>query len=256
MKRNNKRKRQRSTSSDTITSENTNAIHSEYNQSSDQISSPLKVRKIDSKNILAITHIEKNPSHYIGISKNNLNFLTYLISASEVCLRDLYICLRKIRRNETLIIISDQFQLNTTSISKILNKNIPIIAAHITPCIIWPDSEKIKENLLSQFLYRFKNVEAIIDCFGIEIQKPENPVKQSQTWSNYKQCNTCKYLITATPNGCINFVLDGYAGRTTDMTIVVKIRVFCNFLRHGTTVLANRGLKNLDSLLYREKVVN
>lgn len=70
------------------------------------------------------------------------------------------------------------------------------------------------------FRYRYSKVVSIIDCFEIKIQKPSNPLTQSLTWSEYKKCNTFKFLISCTPNEFINFVSGAYGGRISDKDIV------------------------------------
>lgn len=40
----------------------------------------------------------------------------------------------------------------------------------------------------------YSNVQSIIDCLEIEIEKPSNAIHQSLTWSEYKNVNTLKYL--------------------------------------------------------------
>lgn len=58
-----------------------------------------------------------------------------------------------------------------------------------------------------------------------------------------------KYLISCTPNGLVNYVSQGFGGRTSDVTIVEN----CNFLdglQQETCILADRGFKHLEQILY------
>jgi len=54
----------------------------------------------------------------------------------------------------------------------------------------------------------------IINCF--EIQKPSNAMHQALTWSEYKKCNTLKYLIAISPDELIIFISGGYGERVND----------------------------------------
>ena len=45
----------------------------------------------------------------------------------------------------------------------------------------------------------------------IEITKPSHSSLQALTFSNYKSCNTCKILISVTPNGHIQFISKAYS---------------------------------------------
>ncbi|KAI8441274.1 hypothetical protein MSG28_014913 [Choristoneura fumiferana] len=97
------------------------------------------------------------------------------------------------------------------------------------------------------------NVQAIIDCFEVEIEKPKKPVDQALTWSQYKNCNTIKYLISATPDGFINFVSEGYGGRISDMYLVEQSG-YLEIIPANATILADRGFKHLESHLVKKSV--
>ncbi|CAH2100747.1 unnamed protein product [Euphydryas editha] len=59
------------------------------------------------------------------------------------------------------------------------------------------------------------------------------------------------YLISCTPNGLVNYVSQGFGGRTSDVTIVEN----CNFLKglqQGTCILADRGFKHLEQILHEK----
>uniref|UniRef100_A0A8D8W757 DDE Tnp4 domain-containing protein n=1 Tax=Cacopsylla melanoneura TaxID=428564 RepID=A0A8D8W757_9HEMI len=111
--------------------------------------------------------------------------------------------------------------------------------------------ELVKFNLPVPFRFRYKNVYCIIDCLETEIQKPSDPVYQSATWSEYKKCNTVKYLVACTPQGFINFVSSGYGGRISDAKIIEKSG-FLNNLKPGMQIMADRGFKSVDSLFLKK----
>ncbi|KAF0682240.1 Uncharacterized protein FWK35_00035585, partial [Aphis craccivora] len=106
----------------------------------------------------------------------------------------------------------------------------------------WPDKNSIQNLLPIPFRYRYSDVQSIIDCLEIEIPKPSNPIEQSLTWSDYKKCNTLKYLISSTPDGFINFISEGYGGRSSDV-LLVKKSGYLECLPENCTVMADRGLK-------------
>lgn len=87
-------------------------------------------------------------------------------------------------------------------------------------------------------------VQSIIDCFEIEIQKPTDPMKQALTWSEYKKCNTLKYLVSATPNGFVNFISSGYGGCISDV-LLFKCCGYLDVLPRGCAVMADRGFKHI-----------
>jgi len=94
-----------------------------------------------------------------------------------------------------------------------------VIAIKMKQLIFWP-SKEVSNNL---YLHQFRNsliidIESIIDCFEIQVQKPLNPVHQSLTWSDYKMCNSIVYMLSIyTKDGLISFVAIEYGGRTSDV---------------------------------------
>ncbi|KAF4520568.1 hypothetical protein B566_EDAN011121 [Ephemera danica] len=86
----------------------------------------------------------------------------------------------------------------------------------------------------------------ILDCFEIQIQKPSNAMHQAFSWSDYKQGNTVKYLISVQPCGHICYISEGYAGRVSDMQ-VTRSCGYLDILEKGTVALADRGFKHLEA---------
>lgn len=106
-----------------------------------------------------------------------------------------------------------------------------------------------------RFRYRYSEVRSIIDYFEIEIEKLSNAVNQEFTWSDYKKCNTAKYLIYITPDELINCISEGVCGRCSDMAIVENYGYLDN-LPSNTSVLADRGFKQLDVMLNKKMYIN
>ncbi|KYN50570.1 hypothetical protein ALC57_07107, partial [Trachymyrmex cornetzi] len=136
----------------------------------------------------------------------------------------------------------------------IFRETLPVLALHLKKLIIWPITTSIRRNLPREFRGKYYNVQSIIDCLEIEIQKPTNPVHQSITWSEYKKCNTLKYLISATPDGHINFISEGFGGRITDAAIVEESQ-YLQKLPDGCAVMADRGFKHIDHMLQKKKCI-
>ena len=69
---------------------------------------------------------------------------------------------------------------------------------------------------------------------------------QSMTWSEYKKCNSVKNLVSITPDGLISFISTGKPGRCSDMELL-RGSGYLDSLRAGTTVLADRGFKEVEA---------
>ena len=80
----------------------------------------------------------------------------------------------------------------------------------------------------------------INSCTEIYIERPLNLQARAQTWYNYKNTNTIKYLIAITPAGAVSFLSRGWEGRVSDKKITMHSG-FLTFLQYGDLILADRG---------------
>ena len=106
-----------------------------------------------------------------------------------------------------------RFDISTFRMSKIFRTLVPLIAVHMTNLIVQSDHGTIRRHLPRCFKKNCKDCVCIIDCSEIFIQRPKNLTGRAQTWSNYKNNNTSKYLIGITPAAAIIFLSLGWGGR-------------------------------------------
>ena len=161
------------------------------------------------------------------------------------------ITLRKIRRNEPFEVIGKDFGISKQPACTIFKANIETISSCMKQFKVWPSKDSISKLLPIQFRTYFKDVQSIIDCFEIVIEKPSNPLHQSLTYSEFKHANTIKYLISITPNGAINFISLGYGGRISD-ALITEVSGYLDNLPSGCAVLADRGFKDVDVLVTKQ----
>lgn len=197
--------------------------------------------------------IAKNPMEYIGLHPKHMYIvgllcekISYKKRGQHLSSRDVVlIVLMYIRTATPEYMIADRFGVTKSCVSRILTVFIPVIGAYMKELIIWSPSETIRRNLPYSFKAYHHKVESIIDCFEIEIEKPSSAMNQSMTWSDYKKCNSIKYLVSVTPDGLINFISTGKPGRCSDMEIL-RESGYLDCLRSGSTVLADRGFKEVE----------
>lgn len=192
---------------------------------------------------LTMKIMERNIQHYTGIPEESY-YVIDLIEKSGVSRRDVLLVLRKIRHNETFQILGDAFGISRSQAGRVFRISLPKIAAQLKSFVYWPGATLIRRNLPLQFKHKYRNIQAIIDCFEISIAKPSNPLDQALTYSSYKHSNTMKYLIASTPDGLIIFISKGFTGRISDNEIV-KRSGFLEFIKQNTEVLADRGFKDI-----------
>lgn len=199
-------------------------------------------------------YIKNKLKAYIGLNPDwyNQGFIELLSLKSKVSERDILLTLMKIRLNDSFSRLSDYFGVSESFCCRIFNKTVKLIMGYFKEFIYWPSKNSIHNILPIPFRYRYFNVQSIIDCLEIEIPKPSDPIQQSLTWSDYKKCNTLKYLISSTPDGYINFISEGYGGRSTDVLLVEKSG-YLECLPENCTVMADRGFKNIDYMIEKKK---
>ena len=196
--------------------------------------------------------IEDNPSLFIGINKESMFVIDLLQKVSNISVRNIYLTLKKIKTNHSFLALSYEFSTSECQTGKVFKTSVHTIAKFLKELILWPSATDISLNLTIQFRCRYSDVQSTIDCFEIEIEKPSDAVNQALTWSDYKKCNTAKYLISVTPDGLINFISEGACGRGTDMAIVENSG-YLDKLPANTSVLANRSFKQLDVVLNKKQ---
>nr|CAH0101517.1 unnamed protein product [Daphnia galeata] len=199
-----------------------------------------------------------DPRVYLGILPERISFIN-LLSKKFSCDSDIFtshdaVCqiLRKIRLNDSFVILGYEFGISSRQASRIFNRYVTFIADHVQKIILWPNRYSIKRALPVSFRKNYSRIQSMIDCFEIEIQKPSDPIHQALTWSEYKGCNTLKFLVSITPDVLINFVSTGYGGRITDEHITAQSR-FHDKLKPGVLVMADRGFKRIEPFISGKK---
>lgn len=195
--------------------------------------------------------INDNPRFYIGVPPAAMSVVAILEKVTGVPEKHILLCLEKIRLDKAFIELADKYAVCVSWASEIFLTSIPKIASALQCFILKNNADGILNNLPIAYRHRFRMVNYIIDCFEIEIVKPQNAVDQALTWSSYKHCNTVKYLISSTPDGVVNYISKGYSGRTSDLLLVQE----CGFLDRivpGDYILADRGFKHVQTLLLQK----
>lgn len=159
--------------------------------------------------------------------------------------------LTKIKLNDTFVRLGDQFGISSTQASKIFNKCVIKLANVLKTLIYFCDKESVKRNLPIPFRANYSDVVAIIDEFEIQIEKPSNPIHQALMWSEYKKCNTIKYLISSSPDGKINYISKGYGGRISDR-VLFEVCGIMDKLPENSAVMADRGFKQIETVLLKK----
>ena len=169
-------------------------------------------------------------------------------SASLPKFKQFMLTLIRLRMNVSLQFLAFIFQIHVSTASRIFNKVINIMYGRLVPILVfWPEREVLRKTLPVSFRRTFSKCACIIDCFEVFIERPSDLKARAQTYSNYKNHNTMKYLIGITPQGTISFISKGWGGRTSDKYLTEN----CGFLDKilpGDVILADRGFTVQESI--------
>ena len=179
-----------------------------------------------------------------------LEFVTSKLPASRGTLssfQELFLVLMKLRLNLEEKDLAYRFGIHQSTVSRIFKKWTALMATQLSPLIRWPSMEEVRTTMPMAFRKFFSKCVCIIDCTELFIDRPSDLKVRAQTWSNYKQHNTVKFLISVTPQGTISFVSKAWGGRASDKYITEHCGILEHLLR-GDLILADRGFTVQDSV--------
>ena len=153
----------------------------------------------------------------------------------------------KLRLNLATQDMAYRFGVHQSSVSRNIRKWIDVMYIRLKPLIKWPEREELLKTMPMDFKKNFKKCVIIIDCFEVFCERPTALMARAQTWSNYKQHNTVKFLIGIAPQGVVSFISKGWGGRVSDVHLTENCGLLQNLLP-GDLVLADRGFTVQESV--------
>ena len=149
----------------------------------------------------------------------------------------------RLRQNHSQSDLACRFNVDQSSISRILNHWIPLLSAQFKRLIQWPQT-CIGPSVAPYDL--LPNSVAIIDGTEIFIQRPSNLATQKSSYSDYKSHTTVKYLVAVdTFTGVFVYVSAGFSGNSSDRFTIEHSGILEN-LKPGQRILADKGYNTRD----------
>ncbi len=87
-------------------------------------------------------------------------------------------------------------------------------------CEMMSDTENL--DTMPNVFHNFPGLEITIDCTELILQRSSNLQARKETFSNYKQRDTVKFLVGLSPNLTVNYISEAYGGRSSDNHITLE----------------------------------
>ena len=135
--------------------------------------------------------------------------------------------------------LANRFSISKTLASRIFSTWVKATAAVLKSLVFVPKIENIVASRPNKFS-KFSRLHSIADATETFLQTPKNHAAERITWSNYKDRNTAKVLITISPNGLIVFGSEAYGGSILDEQLTVDSG-YLDLVEPYTEVMVDEG---------------
>ena len=158
---------------------------------------------------------------------------------------ELFLVLIKLKSGYQNNHLSHLFNISESLVSQVLSTWINFLSVELKylfelPCV--------PNDITMDCFQDFPNLKIVIDCTELELERASNLQARKETWSNYKQRDTVKFMIGLSPYLCVNYVSVGYGGRASDKKITSDSEALLSWLSEGDQVMADRGFDVGDML--------
>lgn len=207
-------------------------------------------KKFDNETIHFYTGLETYDKfvmvlHTLGPAAYSLKY--YYGNKPNLSIEDqFFLTLIKLRTHPTNQELTIFFGISLMQVSNVFITWINFMYCQWSEINWWPSRDLVKYFAPSDFRLKFPNTRVIIDGTEFPIMKPNDPKLQQATFSTYKNRNTMKVVVGATPGGLISYVSPVYGGATSDRQITERSNLpqMCD---PGDDVMADKGF-NVDDL--------
>lgn len=177
-------------------------------------------------------------------------------SVSVISILDqFFLVLIKLRQHKTNFELSKLFGVSEADVYNIFCTWIRFMSLQWSEIDIWPSRDLVTFFSPNDFRNKFPSTRVIVDGTECPVKKPALPLAQQSTFSTYKNRNTVKVLVGATPSGLISYVSPAFGGSTSDRQIVERSDLpdRCD---SGDSVMADKGFDVQDLFANRNVAVN
>ena len=163
--------------------------------------------------------------------------------------------LMKLRQNKTILELGELFRVNERDVYNIFVTWIRFLSLQWGEINLWPDRELVTFYAPNDFVDKFPNTRVIVDGTECPIKQPKLPLAQQATFSNYKNKNSVKVIVGASPGGLISYISPAYGGSASDRSIM-EISDMLKSCSRGDSIMADKGFDIQDLCAPYDVAVN
>lgn len=231
-----------------------------YNMETQHTTPPLSYDTMDNRMISYHTGLECKEKFQLvlqslGKAAYELNYYVPHEVPSISIDNQLLITLIKLRLSKANIELSMLFGIPARAVSNIFYTWVNFMYYQWGEVDWWPSQETVRYYAPDGFKRSYPNTRVIIDGTECPLAKPSKPLAQQVTWSSYKNRNTVKVLVGATPGGLISYVSESYGGAASDRQIVERsnLTTMCD---PGDEIMSDKGFNVEDLFIPKQVMVN
>lgn len=156
-----------------------------------------------------------------------------------------FLTLIKLRQHKVNFELSRMFNILEASVANIFITWINFMAVQWAEIDWWPSRDLVQYFSPSDFKSKFPTTRLIVDGTECPMKKPKAPVAQQATFSTYKNRNTVKVLVGASPGGLVTYISPAYGGSVSDRQICERssLTQMCDI---GDSIMADKGFNVQD----------
>ncbi|CAC5426673.1 unnamed protein product [Mytilus coruscus] len=180
----------------------------------------------------------------LGNAAYDLNYLYYRSEQLSVE-NQFFLTLIKLRQHKTNFELSRLFNISETAVVNIWVTWVNFMSRQWREVKTFPDRDIVRFFSPHDFKTKFPSTRIIIDGTECPVMKPKSPIAQQSTFSTYKNRNTIKLLVGATPGGLVNYVSPAYGGSTSDRQICERSNL-SSICDKSDSIMADKGFNVQD----------
>jgi hypothetical protein len=212
--------------------------------------------------MISIVHMTDSQLHYftglecrqkftlvlatLGEEAHNLNYYYPQSKPSLSIADELLLTLNKQRVHPPNMQLSIIINLSNKQVSNVFITWINVMYYQWKQVDWWPAQQTTQFYAPSGFKSSFCNTRVILDGTECLIMRPKLPTAQQSTFSTYKNRNTIKIVVGATPGGLVSYISDAYGGSTSDRLIVER-SALASMCDPGDELMVDKGF-NIEDL--------